>query len=146
LIIAQVLNFLRIFLFCRTIALPHRHAVEWWGLRQCFVSSTFFLILLPTKLQTDLKPFREIIAQITTDFQPLQRYKFLNSLSFFFMILLKIFKPFAINNLSTLQFSFFPLHLSSLKIFKSIKLYQTTLPIASKNELFYSKSSRIPFV
>jgi hypothetical protein len=133
-------------LFCRTIALPHRHAVEWWGLRQCFVSSTFFLILLPTELQTDIKPFREIFAQLNRDFQRLQRYEFLNSLYLFFMILFKIFKPFAINNLSTLELSMVPLHLSSLKVFQSIERDKTTQPIASKNELFYSTSSPILFV
>jgi hypothetical protein len=110
------------------------------------LAAYFFRILLPTELQTDLKPFREMFPQATTAFQRLQRYEFLNSLHLFFMILLKIFKAFAINNLSTLPLWIFPPHLSSLKGFKSIELDQTTQPIASQNELFYSTSSRIPFV
>jgi hypothetical protein len=71
------------------------------------VSSIFFRILLLTKLQTDFKPFREIFAQPITAFQPLQRYQISEFLVPFFMILFKIFKPFAINNLSTLKLLIF---------------------------------------
>jgi hypothetical protein len=75
----------------RTLALTHtprRRAVAWGygaGLSAVrLLAAYFFRILLPTELQTDLKPFREIFAQTTTAFQRLQRYQISKFLVAFF--------------------------------------------------------------
>jgi hypothetical protein len=61
----------------RTDALPRSGAVAggFCGALAAvpLLAASFFRILLPTVLQTDLKPFREIYAQATTAFQHLQR-------------------------------------------------------------------------
>jgi hypothetical protein len=73
----------------RTDALPRSGAVAggFCGALSAvpLLAASFFRILLPTELQTDLKPFREIFAQITTAFQPSQRYKISEFLASFFM-------------------------------------------------------------
>jgi hypothetical protein len=71
----------------RTDALPRSGAVAggFCGALAAvpLLAAHFFRILLLTELQTGTQPFREIFAQATTAFQPLQRYKFLNSLYLF---------------------------------------------------------------
>jgi hypothetical protein len=73
----------------RTDALPRSGAVAggFCGALSAvlLLAAYFFRILLTAKLQTDLKPFREIFAQTTTAFQPLQRYRIFEFLASFFM-------------------------------------------------------------
>jgi hypothetical protein len=53
------------------------------------LAAPFFRILLLTKLQTNLKPFREMFAQLNRDFQRLQRYQISEFLVAFFYDFIK---------------------------------------------------------